>query len=93
MTSLQVGPGDQPDVYLGPIQNAMQYDKVKVFFSDIEKENLKVAVGGKIPEGKGYFITPTIIDRPGPDSKIVKEEPFGQYKDVPSPDKYLSSNC
>jgi len=79
--SSQVGPGNQPDVYLGPIQNDMQYNRVKDFFGDIEKDKLKVAVGGKIPEGKGYFINPTIIDRPGPDSRIVKEEPFGQYND------------
>lgn len=55
----------------------MQYEKVKTLFADIKTENWKVAVGGKNPEGKGYFITPTIIDRPPLDSRIVKEEPFG----------------
>ncbi|KEF57318.1 NAD-dependent aldehyde dehydrogenase [Exophiala aquamarina CBS 119918] len=74
---LKVGPGDDPDVYLGPIQNSMQYERVKGFFADIEKENWKVAVGGSNPDGPGYFITPTIIDRPKDDSRIVKEEPFG----------------
>jgi acyl-CoA reductase-like NAD-dependent aldehyde dehydrogenase len=55
----------------------MQFERVKGFFDDIEKENLKVAVGGKNPGGTGYFITPTIIDRPAEDSRIVIEEPFG----------------
>ncbi|KAH7072464.1 aldehyde dehydrogenase-like protein [Paraphoma chrysanthemicola] len=74
---LKVGPGDQPDVFLGPIQNSMQYERVKGFFSDIEKENWKVAAGGTNPSGPGYFITPTIIDRPADTSRIVTEEPFG----------------
>lgn len=55
----------------------MQYERVKGFFSDIDKEKWKVAVGGKNPEGPGYFITPTIIDRPDESSRIVREEPFG----------------
>ncbi|EXJ89307.1 aldehyde dehydrogenase (NAD+) [Capronia epimyces CBS 606.96] len=77
--TLKVGPGTEPDVYLGPIQNQMQFEKVKTLFADIQTEKWKVAVGGsgKGPEGKGYFITPTIIDRPQLDSRIVKDEPFG----------------
>jgi acyl-CoA reductase-like NAD-dependent aldehyde dehydrogenase len=57
----------------------MQYERVSGFFADIEKENWKVAVGGKIPSGSsGYFINPTIIDRPDEKSRIVVEEPFGR---------------
>jgi acyl-CoA reductase-like NAD-dependent aldehyde dehydrogenase len=66
-------------VFLGPVQNAMQYEKVKGFFNDIEKDSLKVAVGGTNPNGPGYFITPTIIDRPDAESRIAKEEPFGKF--------------
>ncbi|KAH9871066.1 hypothetical protein J1614_006640 [Plenodomus biglobosus] len=75
--ALKVGPGSQPDAFIGPIQNKMQYERVKGFFSDIEKENWKVAAGGKVPTGPGYFITPTIIERPDTKSRIVVEEPFG----------------
>nr|GFD59865.1 aldehyde dehydrogenase family 2 member C4-like [Tanacetum cinerariifolium] len=52
-------------------------EKVKTFFSDIDKENWKVAVGGNNEERTGYFITPTIIDNPADSSRIVTEEPFG----------------
>ncbi|KAH9880428.1 hypothetical protein IAQ61_000719 [Plenodomus lingam] len=75
--AFKVGPGNQPDVFLGPVQNSMQYERVKGFISDIEKENWKVATGGKVPSGPGYFITPTIIERPDSKSRIVVEEPFG----------------
>lgn len=57
----------------------MQYDRVKTFFNDIAKQGWEVALGGEMsdePE-KGYFIKPTIIDRPPEKSRIVVEEPFG----------------
>ncbi|EXJ80429.1 aldehyde dehydrogenase (NAD+) [Capronia coronata CBS 617.96] len=75
--SLKVGDGAEAGVFLGPVQNSMQYEKVKTFFSDIEKENWAVAVGGKNEEKPGYFITPTIIDKPADNSRIATEEPFG----------------
>ena len=76
--TLKTGEGNEPDVFLGPVQNSMQYERVKGFFSEIEKEGQHVAVGGKNPEGKGYFIAPTILDNPKLDSRIVTEEPFGK---------------
>lgn len=72
------GNGLEDDVFFGPVQNSMQYEKVKTLFDDIPKEGWKPALGGKLPEnGKGYFITPTILDNPPEDSRIVTEEPFG----------------
>merc|ERR1712000_297193 len=68
--TLKVGEGNEEGVFLGPIQNSMQYEKVKTFFSDIEKEKWTVAVGGKNEDKPGYFITPTIIDNPADDSRL-----------------------
>lgn len=76
--TLQTGDGMIEGNYMGPIQNSMQYEKVKGFFSDIEKDNLKVAVGGVNEEKPGYFITPTILDRPADTARIVVDEPFGK---------------
>ncbi|KPI41522.1 putative aldehyde dehydrogenase [Cyphellophora attinorum] len=76
--TIKSGEGNEEGVFLGPVQNSMQFEKVKTFFSDIEKEKWNVAVGGKNDDSKpGYFIAPTIIDRPAEDSRIVTEEPFG----------------
>lgn len=75
--TLKVGDGAEEGTFLGPVQNSMQYEKVKTFFSDIEKAGQKVAVGGVNEDKPGYFITPTLIDRPAEDSKLATEEPFG----------------
>jgi acyl-CoA reductase-like NAD-dependent aldehyde dehydrogenase len=75
--TLKVGEGNEEGVFLGPIQNSMQFEKVKTFFTDIEKENWNVAVGGKNDDRPGYFINPTIIDKPSDNSRISTEEPFG----------------
>ncbi|RFU33258.1 hypothetical protein B7463_g3047, partial [Scytalidium lignicola] len=74
---MKAGDGFEDGVFLGPVQNKMQYDRVKMFFDDIEKEGQKIAVGGISNNSSGYFITPTIIDDPKEDSKIVTEEQFG----------------
>ncbi|KAI5459317.1 Aldehyde/histidinol dehydrogenase [Mariannaea sp. PMI_226] len=75
--SYALGDGSQEGISHGPVQNSMQYERVKTFFDDIERQGWKVAVGGKIEPSSGYFITPTVIDRPAEDSRIVVEEPFG----------------
>ena len=77
--TLKIGNGTEEGVFLGPVQNSMQYERVKGFFDDVEKNGMKVAVGGKVSESGGYFINPTIIDSPNEDSRIVQEEPFGMY--------------
>ncbi|KAJ5358432.1 aldehyde dehydrogenase, partial [Penicillium cataractarum] len=53
------------------------YERVKTFFDDIKSQDWDVAVGGEMNSSPGYFITPTVIDRPPENSRIVVEEPFG----------------
>ncbi|GAM84849.1 hypothetical protein ANO11243_028510 [Dothideomycetidae sp. 11243] len=77
-STLKVGGGGEERVHLGPVQNKMQYDKVKEFFADSKQNGYKLAVGSyDIPEGKGFFIKPTIVDNPPNGSRIIEEEPFG----------------
>ncbi|KAJ1329893.1 aldehyde dehydrogenase family protein [Microdochium nivale] len=80
VNTLKVGDGFEENVFLGPIANGPQFERVKDLLQDIQKTNLKIAVGGteayKGGSSKGYFITPTIVDNPPEDSRIVVEEPF-----------------
>lgn len=66
----------EDDVFFGPVQNKMQFEKAKDLFSSITTEKLKAALGGSIEDSKGYFIHPTIIDNPPESSRVVQEEPF-----------------
>ncbi|KAL3430518.1 aldehyde dehydrogenase domain-containing protein [Aspergillus tetrazonus] len=77
--TIEVGPGTREGVFMGPLQNSMQYEKVKGFFADLTKEQLSLThPDGKAFDNKpGYFIKPTIIDRPAEDSRIATEEQFG----------------
>ncbi|KAL8721223.1 MAG: hypothetical protein Q9225_002035, partial [Loekoesia sp. 1 TL-2023] len=79
-STMKVGNGLDPDNFIGPVQNSMQYNKVKELYSQIEKQGWKPVIGGDMPDedtSKGYFFTPTILDNPPEDSRIVTEEPFG----------------
>lgn len=73
-----VGDGMNPATDLGPIQNRMQYDKLRDLFADTRAKGYKVPLGGTIDESlAGNFVPVTIVDNPPEDSRIVKEEPFG----------------
>lgn len=61
---------------LGPLQNKMQYEKVKGFLDDA-KRNGKVIAGGDVMDRPGYFIQPTIVRDIAEGSRLVDEEQFG----------------
>ena len=61
---------------LGPLQNRMQYEKVKGFLDDARASGTVVA-GGEVPDRAGYFIRPTIVRDIEDGAKLVDEEQFG----------------
>jgi acyl-CoA reductase-like NAD-dependent aldehyde dehydrogenase len=71
-----VGNGMDPETQYGPLQNRRQYERVKGLIADA-KTHGKVIAEGKIPEGNGYFIRPTIVCDLADDSRLVREEQFG----------------
>jgi acyl-CoA reductase-like NAD-dependent aldehyde dehydrogenase len=82
-----VGNGLEQGTQLGPLQNKMQFDKVKDYIED-GRANGTIVAGGEVPEGKGYFIPPTIVRDIDDSSRLVREEQFGpvlpviKYDDV-----------
>jgi acyl-CoA reductase-like NAD-dependent aldehyde dehydrogenase len=76
--TIKTGPADDDTVFIGPVQNSMQFDKVRQLYSEIGNSGWKTALGGLPGESpKGFFIQPAVIDNPPDDSRIVREEPFG----------------
>lgn len=74
--TLSVGEGDDPKI--GPLQNKMQYERVKGIFADSKDKGYKLAAGSyDVPDRNGFYLTPTIVDNPPEDSRLVVEEQFG----------------
>ncbi len=71
-----VGDGLKEGVMFGPLQNKMQYEKVKGILEDARKHG-KVVTGGVVEGQKGYFIRPTIVRDIAEGSRLVDEEQFG----------------
>jgi len=76
---LKVGNGSEEGVIIGPLQNKMQYEKVKHLYEEAEKKHFKAHNGFDIDlkANKGFFLQPKIIDNPPNDAEIVTEEQMG----------------
>ena len=73
-----VGDGMDAGTDLGPIQNRMQYDKLRDLFADTKANGYATPLGGTIDETlAGNFVPVTVVDNPPENSRIVREEPFG----------------
>ena len=78
----------------GPVQNQMQFDRVKEFFAEAKKNKFKLASGNyDVMDGKGFFAPLTIIDNPPNGSRIIDEEPFGKCILSCSFDESLLMQC
>jgi acyl-CoA reductase-like NAD-dependent aldehyde dehydrogenase len=71
-----VDDGLKQGTQLGPLQNKMQYEKVKGFLDDA-REHGKIIAGGEVMDRPGYFIRPTIVRDIAEGSRLVDEEQFG----------------
>ncbi len=75
--AVKMGPGTEPDVELGPINNAPQFERVKELVADAIAGGATAVTGGGTVDGPGYFFQPTILDNVSDGSRIVDEEQFG----------------
>ena len=74
---IRVGDGALEGSDLGPIQNRMQFEKLKDLLADARATGCRFLLGGEVDAGRGYFVPVTIIDNPSEDSRVVVEEAFG----------------
>ncbi|MEO5773730.1 MAG: aldehyde dehydrogenase family protein [Sphingomicrobium sp.] len=78
VSALKVGPGSEPGVDMGPIQNRAQFDKVRAYLDDaLARPGAQLLTGGTVRDGGGYFIEPTIIAGLDESAPLVAEEQFG----------------
>ena len=72
-----MGAGNADGSELGPIQNRLQFDRLKALLADSKAQGHQFLVGGEVKQSKGFFFPITLVDNPAEDSRIVREEPFG----------------
>ena len=84
-----VGDGMDPTSDLGPINNRMQYEKIRELLEDTNANGYQVPLGGSVDDSReGNFVPITVVDNPPENSRIVQEEQFGPivpiiaYEDV-----------
>ena len=82
-----VDDGSKQGTQIGPIQNRMQFDKVKALLEDAGRRGTVLA-GGEPLDRPGYFIPPTIVRDLDDNAPLVREEQFGpvlpvlKYNDI-----------
>ncbi|MGZ5661545.1 MAG: aldehyde dehydrogenase family protein, partial [Usitatibacter sp.] len=75
--STKVGPGLDPDTFVGPLVSAEQHERVSGYI-DAGKAEAELVAGGATDLGNGgYFVEPTLFSATDDDAKIVREEIFG----------------
>ncbi|PWR22400.1 aldehyde dehydrogenase [Zavarzinia compransoris] len=75
--TVKVGDGARQGIDLGPIQNRMQFEKLRDLLADAKANGQRFLIGGEIGDGPGFFVPVTIVDNPPEDSRVVVEEAFG----------------
>lgn len=71
--------GDPMDeaVDIGPLARADLRENLHRQVAESVQRGAVVHLGGKIPEGKGYFYPPTVLTNIAPDMPVWQEETFG----------------
>ena len=78
--SVKVGAPSEDGKHIGPVVNAVQYDKIQGLIETGISEGARLVAGGPgRPEGfnKGFYVRPTVFADVTPDMTIAREEIFG----------------
>jgi succinate-semialdehyde dehydrogenase/glutarate-semialdehyde dehydrogenase len=82
MGALKVGRGTEDGVKVGPLIDAPSREKVAELVQDALDKGATRVVGGEIPDGRGYFYSPTVLGDVPTDARVNKEEIFGPVAPV-----------
>jgi succinate-semialdehyde dehydrogenase / glutarate-semialdehyde dehydrogenase len=77
MGALKIGRGTEEDVKVGPLIDEPSREKVSELIEDALSKGATKVVGGDIPDGRGYFIEPTVLGDVPDDARVFHEEIFG----------------
>ncbi len=77
MAAMKVGNSLDPATQIGPVVAKRQRDKILGYLAAGKTAGAKVATGGGAPQGKGWFIDPTLFYDVSNQMTIAREEIFG----------------
>jgi succinate-semialdehyde dehydrogenase/glutarate-semialdehyde dehydrogenase len=69
--------GTEPASTLGPLVDESTRDKVAELVAGAVEDGARVALGGAVPSGRGYFYPATVLVDVPQDARILREEIFG----------------
>ncbi|KQU59070.1 NAD-dependent succinate-semialdehyde dehydrogenase [Rhodococcus sp. Leaf278] len=75
--ALTVGAGDREGTDIGPLINDKQRRTVAALVDDAVAKGARVRTGGTVPDGPGFFYTPTVLDSIPADANLLQDEIFG----------------
>src|SRR5918997_3523242 len=68
---------EKPAIRVGPLHTGEGRSELMEQLQDALDGGGELVLGGDVPEGKGYFVNPTIVANPAVDSRVAREETFG----------------
>lgn len=74
---IKLGVGMDAATEMGPMVSDVQHGRVKNYLKCGLEEGARAVTGGSAPDGRGYFVNPTVLVDTKPDMKVVREEIFG----------------
>jgi succinate-semialdehyde dehydrogenase/glutarate-semialdehyde dehydrogenase len=77
MGSLQVGPGYEEGVVLGPLVNRSAQQKVHELVEDAVDRGAVALIGGVVPDRDGFYYPPTVLDHVPVEAELMRDEIFG----------------
>jgi len=77
MDALNIGPGCDADVNVGPLVNEATRSKVSGLVDQAVDAGASLDLGGQTPDGPGYFYPPTVLTGVSSDAAILRTEIFG----------------
>src|SRR5438067_506781 len=87
---VKVGDGMEPDVEMGPLVTREHRDRVAGYVENAPAEGATVVVDGResCPDGDGFFLGPSLLDRVSPEAAAYRDEIFGPVLGVTRVDTY-----
>jgi phenylacetaldehyde dehydrogenase len=75
--TLKIGPGTEPDTFMGPVVSAQQLERVTGYVRSGQLQGAEIVAGEQKLPSKGYFVRPTVLSNVRPDMTVMREEIFG----------------